>query len=437
MVAGCAGQLEAGRHTAFRHAKVRMDLGPPPKQGKTFDGTFNGYVAFALKHSPTARAAFERWRSATLKVSKSRRLPEPNLNFGYFVRSVETRVGPQRFKIGLSQTFPWPTKLSAIANAASKRAHAAQKAFEAELIAIRKNVAVAYWRLWLIHEEHRLKTEHDAVLEALAGTVRGRVKTGSATLADLTQVELTVARHHDHSGEHKQAMRKVSAQLLTAIGSARRRQTLKTNDEPTVGLPMPKDSELRTAALEHPHIKRHGYLAESQRQRASAERAERYPMFRVGVDYIETEDAALVGVPDSGKDPLIISAGVSLPLWWGNYSDAERAARAAEAAHHADQEAAMRRAEGALESALASVRDTKRRVGLYEKTLVPQAETTFQAVLGGYQTGRSTVSAVILAQRDLLELQLENAKARAKHAMSWADLESVAGREIEVSGERK
>jgi outer membrane protein TolC len=88
----------------------------------------------------------------------------------------------------------------------------------------------------------------------------------------------------------------------------------------------------------------------------------------------------------------------------------------------------------AVDGGLADLRDAQRRIELYEKTLVPQAETTFQAVLGGYQTGRSTVAAVILAQRDLLELQIEYARARAEHARAWTALEYIVGTELSAAG---
>ncbi|MBT8467599.1 MAG: TolC family protein, partial [Deltaproteobacteria bacterium] len=383
---------------------------------------------------PETRAAFERWRASALRISRTRRLPEPTLSFGYFVRSVETRVGPQRFKVGIAQTFPWPTKLSAASDAASQRANAAQRVVDAELLRVKRDVAAVYWTLWLIEEEHRLKTEHDAVLESLAGAVRGRLRTGAATLADLNQIELNIARHHDHRGKHKEARRKASAMLMAALGVAGEGQELRATDKPHAGFPEPATAALRDRARSHPRITKHDHLALGEESRARAERADRFPRIRVGVDFIETGDAAMPGVPDSGKDPLIVSAGISVPLWAGSYSDSEKSARAAARAHRADQEAAVRRAEGAFDAVLSDVRDAQRRIELYEKTLVPQAESTFQAVLGGYQTGRSTVAAVILAQRDLLELQIEHARARAEHARAWTALEYIVGTELNAAG---
>jgi outer membrane protein TolC len=333
-------------------------------------------------------------------------------------------VGPQRFKVGLSQTFPWPSKLSAGANAQAEHAQAKGLAFDAELLLLKRTIAEAYWTLWLIHEEHRLKSEHDAVLEALAGAVRGRLKTGAASLADLNQVELNIARHHDHRGQHHLQQRKVSAQLLAAMGLPATGKVQAATDTPRQGLPSIADAELRAMARAHPHVRRYRHLATSEDYRASSERADRYPRFRL----------AMAGVPDSGKDPIIVSAGIALPLWAGNYSDSEDAAKAASAAHRAEGEAAERMAEGRTEAAIADVRDAQRRIELFEKTLVPQAESTFQAVLGGYQTGRSTVAAVILAQRDLLELQLEHARARVAHAKSWTRLEYIVGSALQPGG---
>jgi outer membrane protein TolC len=344
---------------------------------------------------------------------------------------VETRVGPQRFKVGLSQTLPWPGRLSAAADSASKLASAARLRLMVEVLRVKRDVAAAYWSLWLINEEHRLKTEHDAVLDSLAAAVRGKLKTGAATLADLSQVELSVARHHDHRGKHEEAAKSASARLLAAIGVAARGETLKVSGAPQPGMPGEGESGLRASAASHPMVQAHDELAESDDLQATAKRAERFPSIRLGLDFIETGAAAMPGVSGSGKDPLIVSAGVSLPLWAGSYSDAEQAARASAAAHRSDREAAMRQAEASFESAHSELRDAQRRVDLYRTTLVPQAESAFRAVLGGYQTGRSTVAAVILAQRDLLELQIEYARSRADHAKAWTALEYVVGRELD------
>ena len=125
----------------------------PPETEPTLDGRLSSYLAFALARSPELRASFERWRAATMRISRARRIPEPIIKYSYFVRAVETRVGPQNHKLSLMQSFPWPTALSAGADAASSKARAAQRRFDGEVLQVQRAVADAYWRLWLVHED--------------------------------------------------------------------------------------------------------------------------------------------------------------------------------------------------------------------------------------------------------------------------------------------
>ncbi|MBW2381969.1 MAG: TolC family protein [Deltaproteobacteria bacterium] len=408
---GCRGTYEsATRDDLATAASIVAQEEAPPEAEPMLDGSLSSYLAFALARSPPElRASFERWRAATMKISRARRIPEPIIKYSYFVRSVETRVGPQNHKLSLMQSFPWPTALSAGADAASAAARAAQRRFDAEVLEVQQAVADAYWRLWLIQEEHHLKNEHDLVLETLAGTVRGRVRTGGASLADLNQVELGVARHHDHHGAHREDRRAAAAELLRAIGATAREKRLTATDTPFEGLPVDGDEALHRAARQHPRVEVAELMASSSESEVRAQAADRAPSLLAGLEWIVTGNAP-APVGKSGQDAVIVTAGLSVPLWGRNYRDAMGAARAEGAAHRADRE-------------------------LYRHTLIPQAETTFRSVLGGYQTGRSTVVSALLAQGDLLELQLELARSRTHHARAWAVLEAVVGRPLKATEE--
>ena len=435
---GCRGTYEsATKDDLATAASLVVQEEPPQEVEPSLDGSLGSYLAFALAQSPQLRASFERWRAAAMKISRARRMPEPVIKYSYFVRSVETRVGPQQHKLSLTQAFPWPTALSAGADAASSAARAAQRHFDAEVLEVQQAVSDAYWRLWLVHEEHRLKQEHDIVLETLAGTVRGRVRTGEASLADLNQVDLGIARHHDHHGAHHEEERVATAELLRAIGATATGQKLSATDSPSEGLPIDDEEALQRDARQHPQIEAADLMASSSEQEVRAEAAERAPSLLAGLDWIVTGKAP-TPVEKSGQDAVIVTAGLSVPLYGRNYRDALDAARAEAAAHRADGDAARRAADAQLAGALAAVRDAQRRIKLYRDTLIPQAETTFQSVLGGYQSGRSTVASALLAQRELLELQLELARSRSHHARAWAVLEAVVGRAVEPAeqGER-
>ena len=192
------------------------------------------------------------------------------------------------------------------------------------------------------------------------------------------------------------------------------------------------EQELRAAALSHPRIQAIGWMAESQHQRARAAGADRYPGFVLGAEYIVTGTVSGGDPSDNGKDPITVSLSVKLPIWAGSYDDEQDEALAQSAAYRARQGAAQNRAEAALQKVMSDVRDSTRRVNLYRQTLLPQAETVFESVLGGYQAGSSTVASILLAERELLELQLSLFRAQGDHGVALARLEALVGRPVRL-----
>ncbi|MDY0040341.1 MAG: TolC family protein, partial [Desulforhabdus sp.] len=71
----------------------------------------NDYLAYAALNNAGLKAAFLRWQAALEKIPQVTALPDPRFSYGYYIQSVETRVGPQNNRFGLLQTFPWFGKL--------------------------------------------------------------------------------------------------------------------------------------------------------------------------------------------------------------------------------------------------------------------------------------------------------------------------------------
>ena len=84
------------------------DAFPPELTG---DSTISDYLEYAAYNNPGLKAAFDRWTAALEKIKPARTLPDPRLSYSYYLSEVETRVGPQEYKLGISQKFPWFGKL--------------------------------------------------------------------------------------------------------------------------------------------------------------------------------------------------------------------------------------------------------------------------------------------------------------------------------------
>jgi cobalt-zinc-cadmium efflux system outer membrane protein len=433
---GCATTLERGATSRLERADVaesaRSGAADEPRTSCELNSTLRRYVSCALEQSPELRATFHEWKAATHRISRERRLPEPTFTYSYFVRSVETRVGPQRHKFAVSQAFPWPTRLSAGADAASLAARSARERYEASALELARRVAEAYWQLWATQRTREVQRNQQTLLEHLSALARTRVEIGQSGLADLGQLDLAVSRMADVLSGLSEDERTARAELRAAIGARPGTSTPIAERPPRLMRVAEHKKELRAAVHAHPRIRALGSLAESEDHRAHAAGAERYPDFVLGAEYIETGTISGADPLDDGKDPIVVSLSVRLPLWAGIYADEEDEARARSAAFRARQGAARDRADAALEQILSEVRDSARRVRLYRQTLVPQAETVFESVLGEYQAGMSTVASILLAERELLELQLAQFQAEADHGVALARLEALVGRSVQL-----
>jgi outer membrane protein TolC len=434
LTTGCATQLERGLEADLARQERRLapertsqvEDGPPAR----FDGRLETYVAYALKHSSALRARFDEWRASTHRIAQERRLPEPTFTYGLYLSRVETRVGPQRHRFSLTQAFPWPTALTAGVDAASLEAKSAERRFDAAALQVVRRVATAYWKLWIIAQQRKVEGDQLKILEYLFESARARLETGKSGLADLGQIQLSSSRLTDGLAGLDERQRAAEAELIAALGAPPSTEIRIADEPPPLLLPAEEESALRAALAAHPEIESYGLLADSRTERADDAAAEGYPSFLVGLDYIETGPASVAGVDESGKDAVILRLGVSIPLWWNVYG-AERDQAAAEgAAFRAKQAASLDEAQADLAESLAAIRDAVRQVRLYRNTLLPQAETVYGSVLGEYQTGTATLAQVVLAQRDLLELQRGLFRAQADHAVAWARLEAIVGRSV-------
>lgn len=425
-VAGCAGAHESSARRDFANYPRAARSAPDQGGSKQASGSLDSYLSIALRSDPDSEAAFARWEASVLNITRSRRLPDPMIRFGYFLTSVETHVG-------LEQAFPWPTKLSAGSDAAAMQAQAMQRRLEAVVLGVAERVEEAYWSLWLVREKAKIRRDHLIVLTGLSETVLGRLASGAASLAEQQQVDLSAARLEDQIATLGEQERTAIAKLAEACGVEQLGEAPTTSAPPAPAHPKLSELRLRELTRSHPTVVAYEDLAAAQDTAAEAQAADALPGFTVGAEWIYMGESQMPNASDNGKHAVVVSAGVSVPLWQGSYSDGEDSARAEARAYRADRRAAINRALAQLGVVLSRVRDAARRTRLIEGTLLPQAETAYESVLGAYAVGRGTVAQALLAQRDLLELRLDWVDARAEYAKAWSKLEEVTGRRLEAA----
>src|SRR5262249_15627135 len=88
----------------------------------------------------------------------------------------------------------------------------------------------------------------------------------------------------------------------------------------------------------------------------------------------------------------------------------------------------------AFVAALVAMRNVERQRRVFEETILPRAEQTLSSSRQAYTTGTGTFIELIDAQRTLLDVRLLIVEARAEREKRLAELEELAGVDIETLG---
>ena len=102
----------------------------------------------AFERNPDVRAAQLAWRASIDAIPEATSLPDPMIRFDYFGENVETRVGPQKSRVGVSQGFPFPGTLRQAGEVASRESRLQQLGYEIAVRDLIVDLKVSYFELW-------------------------------------------------------------------------------------------------------------------------------------------------------------------------------------------------------------------------------------------------------------------------------------------------
>ncbi len=202
LAVGCATSQEGH---AFKELQTKAPTASPSSSRASATGRLSSltassglpdYLAYAALNNPQLEAAFNRWKAALEMVTQARTLPDPRFNYGYFIQEVETRVGPQEQRVGLSQMFPWFGKLKLRGEGALEGANAAQQQYEAAKLKLFDEVKQAYYELYYMGRAISVTAANVELLKQFEEIARSKYESGTAMNGDVikAQVELDKTR---------------------------------------------------------------------------------------------------------------------------------------------------------------------------------------------------------------------------------------------------
>lgn len=389
--------------------------------------TVDELVAYALAANPTLAAAEARWLAAREREPQARALPDPHLKLGYFLSEVETRVGPQRAKGGITQRFPWFGERSLAGEIAALGAEAEGARYEGVRLEVVREVKSSFAELWFLDQAREITGEQLALVKDFEQVLRARYRSGAASYAELLKIQVERGKLAERLAEVEDRRLPSAARLNAALGRDAR-QALPALPARLASGPSVEPEMLR-ANLAHDNPSLRSLAAETQRAGKAVELAGKgaYPDLTLGLEYMETGPARMDGTDESGKDPLALTLSLNLPIWRSrvNADKREAAARYRSGEQRLHGETLRRAAE--LEQALFEHREAIRRRDLYRDELLPQARQGYAVGLEAYRSDKLGFQTLVDALRLLYELELTLARSEADRYRHLASIEAIAG----------
>ena len=390
-------------------------------------------IRVAVDRNPKVIAAKARWQATVEQYPQVTALPDPMFMYGYFLRSVETRVGPQRHRVSFSQAFPYPGTLDAAGEVVKKAIEIERVKHEQVIRDLIVELKLSYYELVYLQQAVELTRQNRELIASILTIATARYAEGKATLNDVLKAQSQLAQlEYDlilleelQRVEHANINGILSVPSTTSLGA-----TVPAAYEPLdVTLAyvekqaLSKRQELRIAELTIEKATKRIALAELQTK----------PMLKFDLMTIETGEALMLDAPGSGKNPFSIGFGITIP--WSGLKNSSKVREAQQ--NHEVVTANKRVLEDEIKVALQKVyfrlENARRLVELYETTLIPQAGAAIEVAETWHQEGPKSISGFLETQSVWLNFNLARLRAIADYQQNVARLEKLVGGKIDDS----
>ena len=401
-------------------------LASPRKSEPNVPVTLQEYLREAALNNSGLQAAFERWKAAVEQVPQAQSLPDPKFNYGYFVQEVETRVGPQRQRVGIMQVFPWFGKIEARTDAAAAAAKAAQKRYEAEKLKLFAEVKDVFYEYAYLARAVEIARENLEFIKHFEEVARTKYMAAAAGHPDVIRAQMELAKLEDQLKSLEEMRGPISAMLNSILNRGSLGVLPWPLRERFRPVEVGRDKIIEMLKVNNPELAALDFELEAAKRRVELAKKKFYPDIGVGVDSIQT---------DGGDDAVILMFSFNLPIWRDSYKGAEEQARADVRQRAHEKRDAENTIVARAERALYDFEDSFRKVKLYRDVLIPKAEELLGSSETAYKAGTIDFLSLVDSQRMLLKYQLFYERAVADNGQKLAELEMLAGIELTAIGQ--
>lgn len=380
--------------------------------------TVHMLVDAVLQRNPGISARQAAWEMARARIAQVDAFDDPIITYSVAPRTTDAPVNELRQSLSISQRLPWPGKLGLRGNTARLQAQAAFETIEEKRLELTGMSKQIFSDWYFIHAALRINEINKSLLEEFKDIAQIKYAAGSVTKQDVLLAETRYVLLQQREISLQRNKQAIQVSLNTLLDQAPATTIL-----PPVLLPQPAllpdvalllDRSIQT----RPALRALKNNIQAAQSRLDLTEKDYFPDFNLRVLYN--------GVMDPADKRPQIGIGFNIPL-----RGKRHAAKDAAQSQLAQQQLAYRQRvlniSSEVQRAYDRVRESEQLLQIISQRLLPLAEETLSAAQADYESSRGDFLALINAEKQLINTQLNHEKTLSAYHRRLAQLEQAVG----------
>jgi len=383
-------------------------------------------IEIALQHNPELTSARRSIDAARGRFWRGISPPPPSLSVGYDY--VPVGSGLQNYgerRIGISQTFDFPTTIVLRGSSLSSETDAVEADFLSTVVSTTWQAKLAYYNLLAKEQKLRLAQESLALADDFAQKAEIRYNVGEGT--NLEQLTARVQRTQAQNAVElaRGDLRLATSGLNFVLGRGKERLGQKfalTDSLMYWSYAFSLDSLIQQAQGTNPQLQSASFRLSAASDNRAIAWSSILPSFTVSYSR---------QIQGTIPDLYGFAFGISLPLWFlFDQRGQVQEASAQYATLQSDLSTAQNVVSLEVTNAFHELQNDQRRVQLYHSELLPQSAEVYRTAATSYQAGEVTYLEFLQARQTLISVRDSYIDALYHYNASVARLERAVGRTI-------
>ncbi len=372
-------------------------------------------------------AGRRKFDAATKRPSQVSALPDPKFNFTDFgVGHPASTLNRSEFAylgVGVSQEFPFPGKLSLMKQIARKEADSERQVVLDTELRVISRLKQGYYELYFAHKAIEILQKNRELLDKFAKIAEAKYRVGAGLQQDVLKAQVEISLLVQRLEVLQQQKGSQEALLNSLLNRAPAAPMGKPAELEKSELNSDLEQLNRLARENAPRLKGRQEMVDSNAFALNLARKEYLPDFGVSFQYEKTGSLF--------PDYYMATAEVKVPLyfWRKQRLGVEEAATRLVQSRHEHQMTWQELSFGIKDRFLVA-KTAERLLALYEQGIIPQAATSLESAMAGYETGKVDFLTLINNLTVLLNFEMDYYKELSDQKKALAQLEELVGTPI-------